>query len=485
MFTIRCFTTKLNKKPKGFWNNDVNVKNFLAYIQEKFNLQTYEDWNKISQKDIRLCGGGSILQLYTISELKNLGNPDGKLLHQKPNKPAGFWENDENIKQFLLQLKEKLNLNTFNDWDSITKKQIQENGGNRLFSKYSLYEIKCLGFPDGKFKFKKVHNKKSKGYWNKEENINDFIQKLKDNLNLQTPKDWNQISQKDIRKYGGSKLLHLYSIYEIKCFGCPEGKSKFTVKKSNKYWENTNNIKQFLEELKENLNLNTIEDWNLVNSNHIKKFGGKNLLNLYSMYEIKCMGCPSGSSLFFQSQKPIGFWDKQENIDKFIEELKEKLNLKNEIDFNRVSTKQIKQYGGQGLLRKYSKYELMKLFKSYSISLENRLNIKSSQRWLFLQVKSLFPGEEIVEDYFHSEISRNVGVSIQFDVFLVQRKIAFEYHGKQHYEDIPSLFAPVELYKTRDTEKQKLCLEFGITLFIIPYWWDNNIESLKRALNIE
>ena len=107
---------------------------------------------------------------------------------------------------------------------------------------------------------------------------------------------------------------------------------------------------------------------------------------------------------------------------------------------------------------------------------------RSSQRWLFLQVKKLYPHEEIVEDYFHPEISRISGANVQFDIFMIERNIAIEYHGKQHYEDIPSRFSPVETYKHRDVEKQKLCSEHGIQLIVIPYWWDNKLDSLKETL---
>ena len=123
------------------------------------------------------------------------------------------------------------------------------------------------------------------------------------------------------------------------------------------------------------------------------------------------------------------------------------------------------------------------LFPNENISAN--VSSKSSQRWLFLQVQKLFPGEEIVEDYFHSEISRKTGFHVQFDVYLVKKKIAFEYQGKQHYEDVPEIFSSVELYKYRDKEKRILCKEFGIKLIIIPYWWDTTAESLIEALGKE
>ena len=45
---------------------------------------------------------------------------------------------------------------------------------------------------------------------------------------------------------------------------------------------------------------------------------------------------------------------------------------------------------------------------------------------------------------------------------MIERNIAIEYHGKQHYEDIPQAFNSVETYQHRDIEKEKLCKEHGI-----------------------
>ena len=59
-----------------------------------------------------------------------------------------------------------------------------------------------------------------------------------------------------------------------------------------------------------------------------------------------------------------------------------------------------------------------------------------------------------------------------------------KYHGKQHYEDIPSYgYAPFELYTKRDAEKISICKEFGILLIVIPYWWDNTLQSLKATID--
>lgn len=60
-------------------------------------------------------------------------------------------------------------------------------------------------------------------------------------------------------------------------------------------------------------------------------------------------------------------------------------------------------------------------------------------------------------------------------------KIAFEYQGEQHYYDIYSLGNRWH-QKQRDEEKRNLCLEKGITLIEVPYWWDKTISSLVASI---
>ena len=492
------YKSSSDELPSEYWNDKDNVNEFLIELKEKYNLKTMNDWNLITKNQIILNGGKSLLDCYSLYDLKCLGFPDGKF--KKSNQKKGFWDKEENILQFLNEFKEKLNLNSPEDWNLVTQKQIQLHGGSRLFSKYSLYEIKCLACPDGKLLFNESNPYKSSGYWTDQENVKKFLNELKISLRLFSPNDWNEITQNDVSSHGGSVLLHHYSMYELKCLGCPEGIHFFTQPShSNGFWDEKENVLQFINHLKSSLHLETEEDWNLITSKQIQSLGGSSLLNKYSMYEIKCMGFPEGKTIFNKrkSQKSSKYWNNEENRNQFIEKLKLKFNLKTPQDWKRLSIHQIKSNGGLWLFKND-----MEFMKKISISFNddennniisfplidlladsNGLSKRSSQRWLFLQIQKLFPHDEIVEDYFHSDLSRESGFNIQFDVFLTNKNIAFEYHGQQHYEDIPGGFASLEMHKNRDLEKEQLCKKFGIHLIVIPYWWDNKLDSLKKTLN--
>ena len=567
MFDIKCMACPegklMFKNPKqisGYWENKENIEHFLSKIKEKYNLNTPEDWNSITTKHIQSNGGGALLNIYSIYEIKCMACPNGKSAFNDANKSPGYWENKENIDKFLSKIKEKYNLNTPEDWNMITRVHIKSNRGSALLNKYSLFDLKCMACPEGKLMFENSATKQVSGYWENKENIEKFLSQIKEKYKFNTPEDWNSITKKQIQSNGGGTLLNIHTMFDIKCMACPEGKLMFkNPKQVSGYWENRENIDKFLSDIKYKYNLNAPEDWNSITRKDIQINGGRTLLSKYSIYEIKCMACPEGKPIF---NNPSGYWEKQENIHKFLTEIKEKYNLNTPEDWNSITTKQIKSNGGGTLLSKYSMFEIKcmacpegklmfknppqvsgywenkenidkflsdvkekynlntpedwqriskhqlaaqggwELFNSKNINtnvkfeMENKTikyiplstlisgsNYKrASQRWLFLQIQKLFPHEEIVEDYFHSEISRISGFNVQFDIFMIERNIAIEYHGRHHYEDVPKAFSNLETYKHRDLEKQKLCEQHGIKLIIIPYWWDNKIDSLKETL---
>ena len=67
----------------------------------------------------------------------------------------------------------------------------------------------------------------------------------------------------------------------------------------------------------------------------------------------------------------------------------------------------------------------------------------------------------------------------EFDGFNKENKIAFEYHGIQHYI-YPNYWHKTEdIFKAaqqRDKNKEQYCQENDITLIVIPYTEEKNLE---------
>ncbi len=71
---------------------------------------------------------------------------------------------------------------------------------------------------------------------------------------------------------------------------------------------------------------------------------------------------------------------------------------------------------------------------------------------------------------------------MQLDVFVPELSLAFEYQGRQHFEDV-FRFAPQKHYADRDLEKRIACKYANITLIEVPYWWDMELSSLQATIH--
>ena len=477
------------KKPLKFWEKKENLLEFINKIKLKENLKTPEDWKRLTRKQV-LLAGGNFFRKYSLNEFKRIACPEIDINNS-------FWENQNNISDFIKKLKVKYDLKNSEDWKKLTKFQIVNAGGKDLLKKISLYELKLLGCPD--LIFEDYKNRKPAGYWDKIENVNQFLEELKEKYSLNSTDDWSKISAKIIFKNGGGSLLlsKKFSLYELKCLGCPDLKNISNYGKNNPkptgYWDNIDNVKQFLNDLSIELNFNTPEDWNTLSNKHIFKYGGGSLLQKkkFSLFDLKLLACPDILKYSHQGRnnpKPSGYWNNIDNVKKFLLTIKDKYKIQSPADWNRISMQQIHDMGGGTLFSRYSTiYGLLSICfpeENWEKQKLSKNDKRSNQRWLFLQVEKLFPNDEIIEDYFDDNLSRLSGFSIQFDIFIPSKKMAFEYHGKQHYEDMHSQsFGSLELYKNRDVEKKRICKQSNISLIIVPYWWDNHLESLQELMN--
>jgi hypothetical protein len=73
------------------------------------------------------------------------------------------------------------------------------------------------------------------------------------------------------------------------------------------------------------------------------------------------------------------------------------------------------------------------------------------------------------------------GEELRLDAFLPKYRVAFEYHGEQHFHDVYP-FGAQRYYAERDRYKRIACHDHDITLIEIPYWWDFKQESLLATI---
>src|SRR5690242_3774067 len=71
---------------------------------------------------------------------------------------------------------------------------------------------------------------------------------------------------------------------------------------------------------------------------------------------------------------------------------------------------------------------------------------------------------------------------MELDVYLPKEKLAFEYQGQHHYNDIYAMGQQWHQKQT-DKEKRRACEAEGITLIEIPYWWNQDKGSLMATIH--
>jgi hypothetical protein len=70
------------------------------------------------------------------------------------------------------------------------------------------------------------------------------------------------------------------------------------------------------------------------------------------------------------------------------------------------------------------------------------------------------------------------GESVELDIYIPSLALAFEYHGEMHFNK-RFYQGSLQQRQVRDSKKQLLCKQRGITLIQIPYWWNTSTQSLS------
>lgn len=113
----------------------------------------------------------------------------------------------------------------------------------------------------------------------------DFFNKLADKLNIKKRDDWYKVSARDIIKNGGKRLVIIYggSVHRALSSIFPEHKWipwKFENAPKN-FWKQSKNVKEFLESIKKELNIEKDEDWYQVTQNRLHNVGATTILNKF------------------------------------------------------------------------------------------------------------------------------------------------------------------------------------------------------------
>lgn len=141
------------------------------------------------------------------------------------------------------------------------------------------------------------------------------------------------------------------------------------------------------------------------------------------------------------------------------------------------------------------------------------LRLMLHHRLLESILHTVFPGYEIKESFLHPELSWSTTSfsAVADKIQMAQAKWSWTFgcrrrnspssikvppkppheltsSGEQHYHELGDIFGPhgsLYSYMARDNKKRIECEKAGISLAVVPYWWDGEQASLSDLLREE
>jgi len=305
-------------------------------------------------------------------------------------------------------------------------------------------------------------------------------------LHYTIPEDWYQVRGSDIfshEEYGRSFLRNSYNsspselvrtqFVELKwipwCFSSvPRG-----------FWKEERRHLEYLEWLKDRLNIERVEDWYGVTFKDIKREMGEGLLRIYYHN--------SPAKLIMKHVKNVdwevwrfgdgAFWGDDRVQSKYFVYLGKELGCNIMEDWQALSNAQL----AANMPR-----NLRDMFSSCRAFVEKFSGLAASKKVSQKKVKRIlrmgFDGVTIHEDYAYQKVYHveKEQERTELDLFLPSLALAFEYQGEQHF--VAQHIFPQSLphvVEMRDFIKVLECLKGGITLLCLDFWEDHYVSMLR------
>jgi len=418
----------LKRVPVGFWSNKSNHKKYLEWLETKLGYKTKGDWYKISVEDFVHNSGWALLASHYNGSpskmLKTVFYTHKWEVCKFFKLPNGYWPDHQNHTEFMDHLGDKSGYKSMDDWYNVTKEDFINHGGWHMLSQY--YHHSPIKAVQSVFSF---HNWQyfrfaslPPGFWGNSENQRSFMEYLGNKLGFKSMEDWYNISKKDFARHGGFLLLHRH--YHNTLSNCvtkvfPERNWMDWLFRSHKGRANTPQYKSWLHQAMTECE----SKLNIVHTKHWHNVGLESIRRNF----------PCGHRLI---KKASGLCSMLSQVYPHIQWLDSQFNQK-------------------------GKKTIQFLLKSY--------------------IHKLFPDQDIKFNFRHYKLMLN-GFKMELDIFIEPLNLAFEYNGAQHYMNT-SYFGLCGKTKEKDTHKAKECCKLGITLIVIPYWWNYEIFSLQATIH--
>ena len=157
---------KLENRPRysySYWKNLDNQRNYLLELGKKLQLKTMKDWHNVKTQVLVENRGTRLLQLYNYSifNMMRVLFPEYEWKETGLNRlPSNYWKKEENLKEFIEQVRVQFRVKKPTDWYLISQSQIRRlgKGGNIRHHGGLYFALKKL-FPDIPWDEKELNNR--------------------------------------------------------------------------------------------------------------------------------------------------------------------------------------------------------------------------------------------------------------------------------------------------------------------------------------
>jgi len=196
-------------------------------------------------------------------------------------------------------------------------------------------------------------------------------------------KQWYNVEAKSLKELGHGGILEYYNnslIEALKDLYPHYPFRPWSFKKAKRgFFGSQANRRLFFQELRSELGITHMDGFYDLTADQVRAFGGMNILKMYknSLVAAVVASYPEYDWQVWRFKLvPKGFWDKSDNVLKYLDFLKSKLDIKSEEDWYGVTWKEFTENRGSHLLQKFGSVFLLldKFYPNYKWEKHKFLN---------------------------------------------------------------------------------------------------------------
>eukprot|EP01114_Cavostelium_apophysatum_P021346 TRINITY_DN7423_c0_g1_i1.p1 TRINITY_DN7423_c0_g1~~TRINITY_DN7423_c0_g1_i1.p1 ORF type:complete len:1013 (-),score=259.24 TRINITY_DN7423_c0_g1_i1:4-3042(-) len=515
---VRAKATKaeLSEKRKYFglimpeqWADEELRREWVDWFGNKVQYPSWqvpEKWLHLTEKHLKDNAPG-LLEYFDGNMLKLMQSlfpnyPWPAWLFSPNDVPKSWWNSTENQKAVLMFLAEHdFKIPKYkSEWQNFDPRELRNIGVGRLLDLYdgSLLDLLQRLYPDDDWQIWMLSPTyvMPPDFWNVKENRKEYLEWLGKKLGFVELTDWYALTDDDLIRNFGNKLLKDVYKNEIHTLLSDTLDYKFEPQKfaNDLWWKDRENQKWALEKFKQMQGIETPEDWLDVPLEEWTKFGIHHLLRRYGNNQISLLNDHYGENGseyvqmdFHVAKNDPGYWNQPSNVRKFMFYLTGEFGIQHLEQWYDISALKVKHHGGNVLLQ-HKGGMLQLLQEQYPEHEWDETKFKSlaqdrGREQLMRSCRTIFPlGHEVFLDYEHPEfVFSETGKPMKFDVFVPSLNIAVDYRSQKYFLWTP-LYGAYDSYHRLAEEKRKACQDAGITLIEIPFWWNKSRSALGLTI---